>query len=162
MPICLANLQLPSSLISCTLTFLLFIPELAYTMVVNEKCDVYSFGIVALEIIMGRHLEELISSLTSSSSQNIILKDVLDPHLSPHISQIVAQSLVLVVTLALACLCSNPKSRPTMKQVSVEFLVHRSPLPKPFYAISVWQLMNQEIYLVEKNVENCNDRMATR
>ncbi len=73
-------------------------------MVVNEKCDVYNFGIVALEIIMGRHPEELISSLTSSSSQNIIMKDVLDPRLSPRISQSVAQSLVLVVTLALACL----------------------------------------------------------
>ncbi|KAK1381334.1 hypothetical protein POM88_028078 [Heracleum sosnowskyi] len=28
-------------------------PELAYTMVINEKCDVYSFGVVALEFLMG-------------------------------------------------------------------------------------------------------------
>ncbi|TYI08770.1 hypothetical protein ES332_A09G024400v1 [Gossypium tomentosum] len=30
-------------------------PELAYSMVVTEKCDVYSFGVLALEILMGKH-----------------------------------------------------------------------------------------------------------
>nr|POE66945.1 lrr receptor-like serine/threonine-protein kinase gso1 [Quercus suber] len=97
-------------------------PELAYTMVVNEKCDVYSFGVVVLETIMGRHPGELISSLASSSARHIMLKDVLDPRLSPHINQTIAQNVVLVVTLALACLRSNPKSRPTMKHVSQEIL----------------------------------------
>ncbi|CAH1413982.1 unnamed protein product [Lactuca virosa] len=33
--------------------------ELAYTMVATERCDVYSFGIVALEVIMGKHPGEL-------------------------------------------------------------------------------------------------------
>ncbi|KAM3731738.1 hypothetical protein ACB098_11G004800 [Castanea mollissima] len=126
-------------------------PELAYTMVVNEKCDVYSFGVVVLETTMGRHPGELISSLASSSTQHIMLKDVLDPRLSPHINQTIAQNVVLVVTLALACLRSNPKSRPTMKHVSQEFLVRKPPLPKSFYEISMWELMNQEIYLVDKN-----------
>ncbi|XP_050271533.1 MDIS1-interacting receptor like kinase 2-like [Quercus robur] len=39
-------------------------PELAYTMVVTEKCDVYSFGVVALEILMGRHPGELMTLLS--------------------------------------------------------------------------------------------------
>ncbi|KAK4602215.1 hypothetical protein RGQ29_011315 [Quercus rubra] len=125
-------------------------PELAYTMVVNEKCDVYSFSVVVLETIMGKHPGELISSLASSSTQHIMLKDVLDPRLSPHINQTIAQSVVLVVTLALAGLRSNPKSRPTMKQVSQELSVQRSQLPKPFAEISMRQLMNQEIYVIEK------------
>ncbi|MFQ6630667.1 hypothetical protein Gotur_008824, partial [Gossypium turneri] len=30
-------------------------PELAYSLVVTEKCDVYSFGVLALEILMGKH-----------------------------------------------------------------------------------------------------------
>ncbi|KAM4118353.1 hypothetical protein ACB094_02G195400 [Castanea mollissima] len=126
-------------------------PELAYTMVVNEKCDVYSFGVVVLETMIGRHPGELISSLASSSARHIMLKDVLDPRLSPHINQTIAQNVVLVVTLALACLRSNPKSRPTMKHVSQEILVRKPPLLKPFYEISMWELMNQEIYLVDKN-----------
>ncbi|KAL4652174.1 hypothetical protein ACB092_01G214200 [Castanea dentata] len=120
-------------------------------MVVNEKCDLYSFGVVVLETIMGRHPAKLISSLASSSARDMMLKDVLDPRLSPNINQSIAQSVVLVVTLALACLCSDPKSRPTMKHVTQEFLARRSPLSKPFYAISMQQLMNQEIYLVDKN-----------
>ncbi|KAI7981455.1 putative leucine-rich repeat receptor-like protein kinase [Camellia lanceoleosa] len=60
--------------------------ELAYTMEVNEKCDVYSFRVLALEVIMGKHPGDLISSLSSSLSssststaQGIILKDVLGP-----------------------------------------------------------------------------------
>ncbi|KAF6167186.1 hypothetical protein GIB67_029824 [Kingdonia uniflora] len=61
-------------------------PELAYTMRVTEKCDMYSFGIFMLEVLIGIHPGELISSLTSSSSpkgQNVLLKDILDRCLSP-------------------------------------------------------------------------------
>lgn len=86
--------------------------KLAYTMVVTEKCDVYSFGVVALEILMGRQPGELLSSLSSSSSsdQNIMLLDVLDPRLSPPVDRMVVRDIVLVSTILFACLCSNPKS----------------------------------------------------
>ncbi|KAK1381317.1 LRR receptor-like kinase family protein [Heracleum sosnowskyi] len=51
-------------------------PELAYTMVVTEKCDVYSFGVVALEIMMGSHPGDLLSSFTAPQSiQNRMLSD---------------------------------------------------------------------------------------
>ncbi|CAK9162888.1 unnamed protein product [Ilex paraguariensis] len=119
-------------------------PELAYTMVVTEKCDVYSFGVVALETIMGRHPGELLSSLSSSSAQNIMLNEVLDPRLSPPTDPLVARDVVLVSTLAFACLRSEPESRPTMQRVSQEFLACRSPPAKPFHSISLWQLRNPE------------------
>ncbi|MBA0876897.1 hypothetical protein Goshw_015063 [Gossypium schwendimanii] len=49
--------------------------ELAYLLVVTEKCDVYSFGVLALEILMEKYLGELLLTLSSSSSrvQNFIL-----------------------------------------------------------------------------------------
>ncbi|XP_060672845.1 MDIS1-interacting receptor like kinase 2-like [Ziziphus jujuba] len=60
-------------------------PEFAFTLEVNEKCDVYSFGMVSLEVIMGKHPGDLISVLFSSSSSttpstshDIALKDMLD------------------------------------------------------------------------------------
>ncbi|KAF8399383.1 hypothetical protein HHK36_015247 [Tetracentron sinense] len=77
-------------------------PELAYSMIVTEKNDVYSFGVVTLETLMG------------SVAKTIMLNDVLDPRLSPPADQLVAQDVVSVVMLALACLRSDPRSRPTM------------------------------------------------
>ncbi|CAN6553758.1 unnamed protein product [Malus baccata var. baccata] len=58
--------------------------ELAYTMKVTEKCDVYSFGVLALEVITGKKLGDLISSFSSPSAcENKLLKDVLDQRLPP-------------------------------------------------------------------------------
>ncbi|KAL5739010.1 hypothetical protein ACOSQ2_028190 [Xanthoceras sorbifolium] len=117
-------------------------PELAYTMVVTEKCDVYSFGVVALETLMGRHPRELLSSLASSNNLNIMLMDILDPRLSPPMDQMIAHDVVLVSSVAFACLHPNPKSRPSMQCVSQEFLACKTPMSKPFHEISVAELRN--------------------
>jgi serine/threonine protein kinase len=114
---------------------------------VTEKCDVYSFGVVALEIIMGRHPTELLTSLSSSSSQNMMLHEILDQRLSPP-NHLVAQDIFFVVTIAFACLHEKPKSRPTMKYVSQELLFRKKPIAKPLQAFSLWQLRNQEMYLI--------------
>ncbi|KAL6331524.1 hypothetical protein AAG906_011464 [Vitis piasezkii] len=102
-------------------------PELAYTLEVNDKTDVFSFGVVTLEVLMGRHPGDLISYLSSlslsssspssSTSYFSLLKDVLDPRLSPPTDQVV-EDVVFAMKLAFACLHANPKSRPTMRQVS--------------------------------------------
>ncbi|XP_043705163.1 probable leucine-rich repeat receptor-like protein kinase At1g35710 [Telopea speciosissima] len=94
-------------------------PELAYTMVVTEKCDVYGFGVLVLETIMGRHPGELVSSLSLPNAKDLILNDVLDSRLPPP-TQLVAQDLSFSMMLAIACLHTNPRSRPTMQYVSQE------------------------------------------
>ncbi|KAK3019870.1 hypothetical protein RJ639_004178 [Escallonia herrerae] len=90
-------------------------PELAFTMKVTEKCDVYSLGVLAMEVIKGRHPGDVIPSLTSSS-EKFQLKDLVDqrlPSLSPKVDEIVK----CIVELARSCLHTNPQSRPTMRVI---------------------------------------------
>ncbi|KAA3456026.1 putative leucine-rich repeat receptor-like protein kinase isoform X4 [Gossypium australe] len=122
--------------------------EFAYTMIVTEKCDVYGFGVVALETLMGKHPEEVLSWLSSPNSlANMKLVDVLDNRLPLPTSQLVTQNLVHVATLAFACLNLQPKSRPTMKVVCEEFLSRQTSLGIPLRMISLLQLMNREMHI---------------
>ncbi|KAJ9537685.1 hypothetical protein OSB04_030418 [Centaurea solstitialis] len=95
-------------------------PELAYTMVVTEKCDVYSFGVVALETIGGQHPRDLLSSLSLSSGSSTSLADVLDGRLAYPTNGRIQKELLRVYNVALACIVKDPKSRPTMRSVSLE------------------------------------------
>ncbi|XP_062009016.1 probable leucine-rich repeat receptor-like protein kinase At1g35710 [Rosa rugosa] len=123
-------------------------PEFAYTMEVNEKCDVYSFGVLTLEVIMGKHPGDLMISVLSSSlsTSNTVLdtplRDILDQRLSAPRGQI-AEKLGFIVKLAFSCLQTNPQSWPTMKQVSQE-LSHqrRSLLALGFDKITLSQLLD--------------------
>ncbi|KAH9789690.1 protein kinase domain-containing protein [Citrus sinensis] len=119
--------------------------QLAYTMVMTEKCDVYSFGVVTLEVLMGKHPRDLLSSLSSSSDPKIMLIDVLDQRLPPPVDRKVIRDILLASTISFACLQSNPKSRPTMQYVSQEFLITRkTPLVKhaAIQDISISELRN--------------------
>ena len=128
---------------------LFFYAELAYTMVVTEKCDVYSFGMVALEILMGRHPGDLLTSLSTLSSQKLMLTEILDQRLPPP-NRSIAQDIFFATSIAFACLSTKPKSRPTMKWVSQECLSSKKPLANPLHAISLWQLKNQETYMMRE------------
>ncbi|KAI8002589.1 MDIS1-interacting receptor like kinase 2 [Camellia lanceoleosa] len=120
-------------------------------MEVNERCDVYSFGVLTLEVIMGKHPGDLISSLSSSSSSSssststadgILLKDVLDQRLPAPENQ-VAEQVVVVAKLAFACLQANPLSRPTMRQVAMKLSDdRRSHLQNEFHMITLGQLIS--------------------
>ncbi|MFQ6654197.1 hypothetical protein Gotur_025280 [Gossypium turneri] len=124
-------------------------PELAYTMRVDEKCDVYSFGVITMEVFLGRHPGDLISyfsSLESTSSslsndQQVLLKDTIDQRLSPPVGQS-AEDLVSTMKIALACLNGNPQLRPTMQQVSQALGRQSLPLPSPFKSIKFEELLS--------------------
>ncbi|KAG8482694.1 hypothetical protein CXB51_024265 [Gossypium anomalum] len=117
-------------------------PELAYSSVVTEKCDVYSFGVLALEVLMGKNPGELLSTLSSSSSrvQNFMLNEILDPRLSIPRSRKMAGDIAFIAVIAFACLQARPKARPTMKLVSQEFLHIKSPIAMPLHKISLIEL----------------------
>jgi serine/threonine protein kinase len=122
-------------------------------MKVDEKCDVYSFGVLTLELMIGKHPGVLSSSLmfsasTSSSSptgHNTLLKDVLDQRLPPPENEL-ADGVAHVAKLAFACLQTDPNYRPTMRQVSTELTTRWPPLPKLFSTIEL------EGELVHRNV----------
>ncbi|XP_038714626.1 MDIS1-interacting receptor like kinase 2-like [Tripterygium wilfordii] len=95
-------------------------PELAYTMKVTEKCDVYSFGMLALEVLKGSHPGDIMPSASSSSSYDTLqvkLNDLLDERLSPP-PQNVLDKLNRIMEVAISCLDVNPQCRPTMQLVS--------------------------------------------
>ncbi|PIA62314.1 hypothetical protein AQUCO_00200363v1, partial [Aquilegia coerulea] len=126
----------------CVGTYGYIAPELAYTMVVTEKCDVYSFGIVALETIMGKHPGDFITSLSTPAARTMMFKDLLDRRLSPPVDLKMIQDLALVVQLALACVQSRPQHRPTIQHVSQILVSHVEPLHLPLEDIQVHQLMS--------------------
>ncbi|KAG8389830.1 hypothetical protein BUALT_Bualt01G0019200 [Buddleja alternifolia] len=136
-------------------------PELAFTMEVNEKCDVYSFGVLALEVIMGKHPGDFISSMLSSSSSpflpstsssssspsisiadQILLKDVLDQRLSLPTSDNVATQVMFIAKLALECIHQSPQFRPNIQQVSVQLSRKKAPLSGLLPLVTLDQLYN--------------------
>ncbi|KAG6391719.1 hypothetical protein SASPL_149477 [Salvia splendens] len=61
-------------------------PELAFTMVVTEKCDAYSFGVLALEVMFGDHPGDFISSMTmvkrsTQFAPNMMVQQLMDKRL---------------------------------------------------------------------------------
>ena len=120
-------------------------------MEVNTKLDVYSFGILTLEVLMGKHPCDLISSLSSLCSSSlsslastfygILLKDILDNRLPPPEDQIV-EEIVVTTKLAVACVNTDPHLRPSMRQVYVELSKQRPSLKSSFHTITLGQLLD--------------------
>jgi len=146
-----ANLDLVTLFKIRTYNVCLLHAELAYTLTMTTKCDVYSFGVVVLETMIGRHPAELISSLSEPSIQNMKLKDILDTRIPLPYFRKDMQDIVLVVTLALACLSPHPKSRPSMQEIANELLVSKPPLLWHFDGISIHQLMKQKLYIIGRS-----------
>ncbi|GAB2291999.1 hypothetical protein Dimus_026247 [Dionaea muscipula] len=135
-------------------------PELAYTMKITEKCDVYSFGVIALEVIKGSHPGHLISpsETFSSSSSSTASVDISlmsssssrQPHSdsppTPDVSEMrlkdmiderlpapsseVEEEVLSIIKLALTCILASPQARPTM-EVVCRMLTTRKPIGCP-------------------------------
>ncbi|XP_039137606.1 MDIS1-interacting receptor like kinase 2-like [Dioscorea cayenensis subsp. rotundata] len=127
-------------------------PELAYAMRVTEKCDVYSFGIVALEVICGTHPGDLLSNLSLS----MLVKDILDPRLPLplHIAdQVTMNQVLFVILIAMHCINTDPQARPTMRQVSERLF---SPKSWPTFDIFSFQALTLHhlINIVQTHIDD--------
>ena len=126
--------------------YILSLKEIQYKSSSISNSDVYSFGVLALEVIMGKNLGDLISfmsplSATASATYNIQLKDMLDQRLETPRNQ-VALKVVSIAKLAFSCLETNPKSRPTMQEVSHELSIERAPTSEVFDTLTVGSQFN--------------------
>ena len=125
-------------------------------MAVTEKSDVYSFGVVALELLMGRHPADLLSS--SSTAQNaMMLNEILDTRLPPPRIRSDIQDVIHIASVAFACLEANPKSRPTMKFVSQEFVSRKRLTASALHSISVAELKNGGMRAVGPTQQQCHE-----
>ncbi|KAF5802606.1 putative protein kinase RLK-Pelle-LRR-XIIIb family [Helianthus annuus] len=93
-------------------------PEYARTSRLTEKSDVYSYGIVLLELLTGRkavdnesNLHHLILSKTASNS----VMETVDPEISATCKDLA--EVKKVFQLALLCTKRQPSERPTMHEV---------------------------------------------
>ncbi|XP_074574810.1 PTI1-like tyrosine-protein kinase At3g15890 [Curcuma longa] len=114
-------------------------PEYAMWGKVSDHCDVYSFGVLLLEIVSARRpIEKLptgvkrdIVQWTAPYAARGAWERIADPRLAGRFDR---EELRNLVNLALRCAEGRPEKRPTMKEV-VEILKRRaepsSPSPSP-------------------------------
>ncbi|KAK4761140.1 hypothetical protein SAY87_006033 [Trapa incisa] len=94
-------------------------PEYARTSRLTEKSDVYSYGIVLLELLTGRKAvdnESNLHHLILSKVANDAVMEMVDPEISATCKDI--GSVKKVFQLALLCSKRQPTDRPTMHEVT--------------------------------------------
>ncbi|XP_040379680.1 LRR receptor-like serine/threonine-protein kinase RGI1 [Oryza brachyantha] len=96
-------------------------PEYGYMMKITEKSDVYSYGVVVLEVLTGKQPIDP----TIPDGQHVVDwvrrrkggADVLDPALQGR-SDTEVEEMLQVMGVALLCVSPTPDDRPTMKDVA--------------------------------------------
>jgi serine/threonine protein kinase len=90
---------------------------------VTEKCDVYSFGVLVLELFMGHHPGDFLSSMANKTTP---VENLLDIRL-PLPEAEIASEILKVAAVAFQCIEPDPSHRPTMQEVSKVFSTNEGP-----------------------------------
>ncbi|MQL87140.1 hypothetical protein Taro_019688 [Colocasia esculenta] len=113
-------------------------PEMAcQSLRVNERCDVYGFGVVVLELVTGRRPVEygeddvviLVDQVRAMLERGTAL-DCVDPRMGPFPDE----EVLPVLKLGLVCTSQIPSSRPSMAEVVQILQVIKTPVPEKMEA----------------------------
>ncbi|GAB4851838.1 hypothetical protein Ancab_031237 [Ancistrocladus abbreviatus] len=109
-------------------------PELAcQSLRINEKCDVYGYGVMVLEIVTGRRPVEYgeDSVVILSDHVRVMLEqgNVLDS-VDSSMGEYPEEEVLPVLKLASVCTSQIPSSRPTMGEVVQILQVIKTPIPQ--------------------------------
>ncbi|KAJ6974430.1 hypothetical protein NC653_030513 [Populus alba x Populus x berolinensis] len=114
-------------------TFGYFAPEYYMHGIVDEKTDIYAFGVLLLELITGRrpvdHLQQSLVIWAKPLLDNNDTKELADPSLGNNYD---LEEMDRVVLTASLCIEQSPVLRPRMSQASVELHVTSTTL---FHAV---------------------------
>ncbi|CAO2836500.1 unnamed protein product [Amaranthus hypochondriacus] len=97
-------------------------PEYGYSLKVDEKSDIYSYGVVLLELVTGKkpldpsfgESTDLVEWVLGKIRNNGGLEEVLDPEVAGQCKYI-QEEMLLVLRIALLCTAKLPKERPSMR-----------------------------------------------
>lgn len=97
--------------------------EYGYTLKVDEKIDIYSFGVVLLELVTGRRpldpefgeSVDIVEWIRRKIRDNHDLEETLDPNVGN--CKHVQEEMLLVLRIALLCTAKLPRDRPFMRDV---------------------------------------------
>lgn len=110
-------------------------PEMAcQSLRVNEKCDIYGFGVLILEIVSGRrpveYGEENVMILSDHVREMLEIGNVLECVDQKMGYNYPEEEVLPVLKLALVCTSHIPSSRPSMAEVVQILQVIKTPLPQ--------------------------------
>ncbi|XP_052187374.1 MDIS1-interacting receptor like kinase 1-like [Diospyros lotus] len=98
-------------------------PEYGYTLKVDEKSDIYSYGVVLMELLTGKRpldpefgeAVDVVEWIRRKIRENRSLEEALDPNVGN--CKYVKEEMLLVLQVALLCTAKLPKERPSMRDV---------------------------------------------